>query len=110
MHSEKIAEITPEGLNKTFFTTGGADAIENAIKIARLYTGKQKIITRYRSYHGATYGAISAGGHPRKHPVSKDSMPELSMLKIRTATVALGEKNLKVVKNLCGSCRTSHSI
>ena len=42
VHSEKIAEITPEGLNKTFFTTGGADAIENAIKIARLYTGKQK--------------------------------------------------------------------
>ena len=72
---KKLAEISPGKLTKSFFTTGGADAIENAIKIARLFTGKQKIITRYRSYHGSTYGAISAGGDPRKHPVSKDSMP-----------------------------------
>ena len=48
---------------------GGADAVENAIKLARLYTGRHKIITRYRSYHGATMGAMSAGGDPRKHKV-----------------------------------------
>ena len=72
---EKLAEISPGNLTKTFFTTGGADAIENAIKLARVYTGKQKIITRYRSYHGATYGAISAGGDPRRFPVDRDAMP-----------------------------------
>lgn len=64
-----LAEITPGNLKKTFFTLGGADAIENAIKIARMFTGRHKIITRYRSYHGATYGAISAGGDPRRLPV-----------------------------------------
>ena len=64
-----LAEIAPGDLKKTFFTLGGAEATENAIKIARLFTGRQKIVTRYRSYHGATYGAISAGGDPRRLPV-----------------------------------------
>ncbi len=70
-----IAEVTPGNLTKTFFTLGGAEAIENAIKIARIYTGRPKIITQYRSYHGATYGAISAGGDPRKFPVDAYSAP-----------------------------------
>lgn len=73
----KLAEITPEGLNKTFFTLGGAEAIENAIKLARLYTGRHKIITQYRSYHGATMGAISAGGDPRKLPVDAQQLPNI---------------------------------
>jgi taurine--2-oxoglutarate transaminase len=64
-----LAEIAPGDLNKTFFTLGGAEANENAIKIARMVTGRQKIITRYRSYHGATYGAISLSGDPRRLPV-----------------------------------------
>jgi len=72
---KKLAEIAPGNVNKTFFTNGGADAIENAIKLARIVTGKHKIITKYRSYHGATYGAISAGGDPRKAPVDRDLMP-----------------------------------
>jgi taurine--2-oxoglutarate transaminase len=63
---KKLASITPKGLNKTLFTIGGAEAIENAIKLARLYTGRHKIISRYRAYHGATYGAMTAGGDPRK--------------------------------------------
>jgi taurine--2-oxoglutarate transaminase len=63
---KKLAEISPGNLSKTFFTLGGAEAIENAIKLARIYTGRHKIITQYRAYHGATYGAISAGGDPRK--------------------------------------------
>jgi taurine--2-oxoglutarate transaminase len=71
---KKIAEITPKNLVKSFFTLGGADAIENAIKIARWYSGKDKIITRYRSYHGATMGAISAGGDPRKHAVDANAI------------------------------------
>jgi len=63
---EKLAEIAPAGLTKTFFTTGGSDAIENAMKLARLSTGRQKILSRYRGYHGATFGAMSAGGDPRR--------------------------------------------
>ena len=71
----KLAEIAPGSLKKTFFTCSGADAVENSIKLARLYTGRHKIVTRYRSYHGATYGAISAGGDPRKLQVDRDAMP-----------------------------------
>jgi len=67
--ARKIVEITPPRIAKCFFTTGGADANENAIKIARAYTGRHKIISRYRSYHGATYGAISVSGDPRRPPV-----------------------------------------
>ncbi len=72
---KKIAELTPGNLTKTFFTLGGAEAIENAIKIARIYTGRSKVICQYRAYHGATYGAISAGGDPRKHAVDMHSAP-----------------------------------
>lgn len=74
---KKLAEIAPGSLNNTFFTLGGAEAIENAIKIARVYTGRHKIITQYRSYHGATYGAISAGGDPRRHMVDVQQMPNI---------------------------------
>ncbi len=64
---ELLAEVTPGKISKAFFTNGGTDAIENAIKMARLFTGKQKILTRWRSYHGATFGAATAGGDPRRH-------------------------------------------
>ena len=74
---KKLAEITPGNLTKTFFTLGGAEAIENAIKLARMFTGRHKIITHYRSYHGATYGAISAGGDPRKFPVDAQGIPNM---------------------------------
>ncbi|MEZ4792142.1 MAG: aminotransferase class III-fold pyridoxal phosphate-dependent enzyme [Gelidibacter sp.] len=72
-----LADITPGNLTKTFFTLGGAEAIENAIKMARMYTGRHKIITHYRSYHGATYGAIAASGDPRGFPVDKEKMPHV---------------------------------
>jgi len=61
----KLAEITPGDLQKSFFSLGGAEANEAAIKIARLYTGRRKLISRYRSYHGATSGAIALTGDPR---------------------------------------------
>ncbi len=67
--AKMIVDITPENIRKCFFTVGGADANENAVKIARAYTGKFKIISRYRSYHGATYGAITLTGDPRRPPV-----------------------------------------
>ncbi|WP_066908685.1 aspartate aminotransferase family protein [Millisia brevis] len=61
-----IAERTPGELNKVFFTNGGADAIEHAIRMARLYTGKYKVLSRYRSYHGGTETAINVTGDPRR--------------------------------------------
>jgi taurine---2-oxoglutarate transaminase len=65
--SKLVAEISPGGqLTKVLFTLGGADANENAIKLARAYTGRPKILTRYRSYHGATAGAMAATGDPRR--------------------------------------------
>ncbi|MFC1997515.1 aminotransferase class III-fold pyridoxal phosphate-dependent enzyme, partial [Chloroflexota bacterium] len=67
--SKMVAEITPGGaLSKVLFTLGGADANENAIKLARAYTVRHKILTRYRSYHGATAGAMALTGDPRRWP------------------------------------------
>ena len=63
--SKLLLEVLPKGLNKFFFTTSGTDANEAAFKIARMYTGKTKIIARYRSYHGSTAGSIAATGDPR---------------------------------------------
>lgn len=65
--SKAVANVTPNNaLSKVLFTLGGADANENAIKLARGYTGRHKILTRYRSYHGATAGAMAATGDPRR--------------------------------------------
>lgn len=72
---KKLAEICPGDLNKAFFTVCGATAIENGIKLARLYTGRHKILTRYQSYHGASYGAISASGDPRRLPADSQQAP-----------------------------------
>lgn len=74
---KKLASITPEGLNKTLFTVCGASSIENAIKLARLYTGRHKIIARYRAFHGASYGAMTTGGDPRKLAVDSQQMPNV---------------------------------
>ena len=62
----KLAEILPGDMDKVFFTLGGAEAIENAIKLARHATGRHKILARYRSYHGATLGAMTLTGDPRR--------------------------------------------
>jgi taurine---2-oxoglutarate transaminase len=61
-----IAEVAPGDLTKTLFTTGGSEAIESAIKIARLYTGRHKVMTQWRSFHGQTAGAMTAGGDNRR--------------------------------------------
>jgi taurine--2-oxoglutarate transaminase len=63
-----IEEIAPDNMGKVFFTLAGAEANENAIKIAKMYTGRHKIMSRYRSYHGATYGAANLTGEPRRFP------------------------------------------
>ena len=70
-----LAEITPGDLDRFLFTLGGADANENAIKLARAYTGRHKILARYRSYHGATAGAMAATGDPRRVAWEPSLMP-----------------------------------
>ncbi|MCR2784876.1 MULTISPECIES: aspartate aminotransferase family protein [unclassified Microbacterium] len=64
----RIVAHAPEGMSKVFFTNGGADAIENAIRLARLHTGRDKVLSRYRSYHGNTGAAIVATGDWRRIP------------------------------------------
>ena len=71
---KKLAEITPGKLKKTFFALGGAEANENAIKLARFFTGRHKILARYRSYHGATHGSIALTGDYRRNAV-EPAMP-----------------------------------
>jgi len=63
-----ITERTPGDLNKVFFTNGGADAVEHAVRMARLHTGRYKVLSRYRSYHGGTDTAINLTGDPRRYP------------------------------------------
>ena len=72
---KKLSEICPGDLNKAFFTLCGATSIENGIKLARLSTGRHKILSRYQSYHGSTYGVMSAGGDPRKLPADSQQAP-----------------------------------
>ncbi len=66
--AKRIADLAPDGMDKVFFTNGGADAVENAIRMARLHTGKNKVLSFYRSYHGNTGAAITATGDPRRWP------------------------------------------
>jgi taurine--2-oxoglutarate transaminase len=70
----KLAELCPGDIDVFFFTNGGAEANENAIKLARQYTGRHKIMARYRSYHGATAGAVALTGDPRRW-VTEPGMP-----------------------------------
>jgi taurine---2-oxoglutarate transaminase len=69
-----IAELAPGDLDRVFFTNGGAEANENAIRMARLHTGRHKVLAAYRSYHGATAGSIALTGDPRRWP-SEPGMP-----------------------------------
>ena len=66
--AKAITELAPAGLNKVFFTNGGADAAENAVRMARIHTGRHKVLSFYRSYHGNTGAAINATGDPRRWP------------------------------------------
>jgi taurine--2-oxoglutarate transaminase len=74
---KKLAQISPGNLTKTLFTVGGAEAIENAMKLARLYTGRHKVIAKYRAFHGASYGAMTAGGDPRKLANDAQQVPNV---------------------------------
>ena len=92
---KKLAEICPGDLNKAFFTLCGASTIENAIKVARLHTGRHKILTRYQSYHGSSYGAMSAGGDPRKLAADSQQAPNFVHFEIPdTYRWEYGDQNL----------------
>lgn len=67
--AQRLLELAPPGFDKVFFTLGGSEAVENALKIARLVTGRYKTISRYRSYHGASAGALSLSGDYRRPPL-----------------------------------------
>ena len=100
---KKLASIAPKGLTKTLFTVCGATSIDNAIKLARLYTGRHKILCRYQSFHGASYGAMSAGGDPRKLAADSQQSPNFVHFDIPIAyRWDYGEDNLlkESVKNL----------
>ena len=97
--SLRLAEIFPSSLRTFFFTLGGADANENAIKAARLYTGRHKILTRYRSYHGATAGAIALTGDPRRW-VTEPGMPGVvRVLDPKPYRFSFGESDEDIVCN-----------
>ena len=67
--AKMVVDLMPDNMAKVFFTNGGADANENAVKIARMYTGRNKVFSRYRSYHGSTFGAGNLTGEPRRYPL-----------------------------------------
>lgn len=67
--AKKIIELMPDNMGKVFFTNAGAEANENAVKMARMFTGKNKVFSRYRSYHGSSFGAGNLTGEPRRYPL-----------------------------------------
>ncbi|VBB07278.1 aminotransferase class-iii [Lucifera butyrica] len=67
--AKMVIDLLPDNMGKVFFTNAGADANENAIKMARMFTGRNKIFSRYRSYHGSTFGAGNLTGEPRRYPL-----------------------------------------
>ncbi len=90
--SRKLAEICPGNLNKAFYTLCGTSSIDNAIKLARLYTGRHKIIGRYRAFHGGSIGGMSVGGDPRK--LANDSQQMPNAIHIDDPYCFFGMKNL----------------
>jgi taurine--2-oxoglutarate transaminase len=74
---KKLAAVAPMEKCRTLFTLCGASSVDNAIKLARMYTGRHKIIAKYRAFHGASYGSMTAGGDPRKLPADAQQMPNV---------------------------------
>ena len=97
--SKRLAELVPGNLNTFFYTLGGAEANENAIKAARLFTGRHKIIARYRSYHGATHGAISLTGDPRRWPNEPGMSGIVRVMDPQPYNYSFGTNEAEVVAN-----------
>ncbi len=97
--SLRLAELVPGNLNTFFYTLGGAEANENAIKAARLFTGRNKILVRYRSYHGATNGAISLTGDPRRWPTEPGMPGVVRVMDPRPYDYSFGSTDAQIVEN-----------
>ena len=97
--SLRLAELVPGDLNTFFYTLGGAEANENAIKAARLFTGRQKILVRHRSYHGATNGAISLTGDPRRWPTEPGMPGVVRVMDPRPYEFSFGTTDEEITKN-----------
>lgn len=101
--AEKLLAHAPEGFNKVFFTLGGSDANENALKVARMFTGRYKVVSRYRSYHGATLGAVSVGGDWRRALVEPGIPGAVHVLDLDAASGREGKTDIPRVLELEGN-------
>lgn len=97
--SKKIAEIMPGDLNTAFYTLGGAEANENAIKAARLFTGRFKILSRYRSYHGATNACMQLTGDPRRWANEPGAPGFVKVMDPRPYDYSFGDTDEEIVAN-----------
>ena len=97
--SLRLAELVPGDLNTFFYTLGGAEANENAIKAARMFTGRHKILVRYRSYHGATNGAITLTGDPRRWPTEPGMPGVVRVMDPRPYDYSFGASDEEIVRN-----------
>ncbi len=96
---KRLSEITPGDINTFFFTLGGAEANENAVKIARLYTGRHKILSRYRSYHGGTHVAMQLTGDPRRWPTEPGAPGFVKVLDPEPYRYSFGETEAERTAN-----------
>ena len=97
--SKRLAELVPGDINTFFYTLGGAEANENAIKAARLFTGRHKIIARYRSYHGATHGVMSLTGDPRRWPNEPGMAGIVRVMDPKPYEYSFGQSDDDIVRN-----------
>ncbi len=97
--AQKLAQMVPGDINTFFFVLGGAEANENAIKAARQFTGRHKILARYRSYHGATHGAISLTGDPRRWPTEPGMSGVVRVMDPRPYDYSFGNTDAEIVAN-----------
>lgn len=97
--SKKLADLVPGDLNTFFFTLGGAEANENAIRAARLYTGKRKILSRYRSYHGGTNAAMQLTGDPRRWANEPGTPGVIRVMDPRPYHYSFGDSDEEKTKN-----------
>ncbi len=97
--SKRLAELLPGDLNTFFFTLGGAEANENAIKAARLYTGRFKILSRYRSYHGATNATMQLTGDPRRWANEPGAPGFIKVMDPWPYTFSYGSTDAEIVEN-----------
>jgi len=97
--SKRLAELVPGDINTFFFTNGGAEANENAIKAVRLFSGRHKIIARYRSYHGATHGVMSLTGDPRRLPNEPGMSGVVRVMDPVPYDYSFGDNDAQIVAN-----------